>query len=85
MLLLWQNGVHVDDASFAGCGRGYAGCGLTSAWYRSSWGRFDGRRGGGAHQGQGGDSVDDGDGGPDCCRVAGGAGEGDRDDDDGDA
>ncbi len=23
--------------------------------------------------------------GPDCCRVAGGAGEGDRDDDDGDA
>src|SRR6195256_4121414 len=82
---LWHNGVHVDDASFAGCGRGYAGCGLTSAWFRSGWGRFDGRRGGGAHQGQGGDSVDDGDGGPDCCRVAGGAGEGDRDDDDGEA
>ena len=54
MLLLWQNGVHVDDASFAGCGRGYAGCGLTSAWFRSGWGRFDGRRGGGAHQGLGG-------------------------------
>src|SRR3984957_10150744 len=76
MLLLWQNGVHVDDASFAGCGSGFAGCGLTSAWFRSGWGRFDGRRGSGAHQGQGGDSVDDGDSGPDCCRVAGGAGEG---------
>jgi hypothetical protein len=39
MLLLWQNGVHVDDASFAGYGRGFAGCGLTSAWFRSGWGR----------------------------------------------
>src|SRR5437868_14183432 len=84
MLLLWQNGVHVDDTSFAGCGRGYAGCGLTSAWFRSGWGRFDGRGGGGAHQGQGGDSVDGGDGGPDCCRIARGAVAGDRDDVDGD-
>jgi hypothetical protein len=80
---------HIGDTAFAlGAGIffiGYAGCGVTSAGSRSGWARFDGRRGGGAHQGQGGDSMDDGDGGPNCCRVAGGAGEGDRDDDDGDA
>jgi len=85
MLLLWQNGVQVDDASFAGCGRGFAGCGLTSAWFRSGRGALTAGEVVERIKGRVGipwmtETVD-----RNCCRRAGGAGEGDCDDDDGDA
>ena len=73
MTLTWKttNSIGVEGVGVERVFKGWAKQGLTDQEILTKgFECFDGRRGGGAHQGQGGDSVDDGDGGPDSGRIA---------------